>query len=101
MQVGDWSSGEGHNVCGRCRNCRAGRRHLCIRTVGLGVNSDGAFAEYAVLPEANVWVHRTPADIDPDLAAIFDPFGNAVAHRAAFPVVGRGRARSPAPARSG
>ena len=90
VQVGDFVSGEGHQVCGRCRSCRAGRRHLCIRTAGLGVNIDGAFAEYAVLPEANVWVHRTlgPDVLTPDLAAIFDPFGNAVHTALAFPVVG-------------
>ena len=79
-------SGEGHLVCGTCRNCRAGRRHLCIRTVGLGVQRDGAFAEYVVLPESNVWVHRD--GIDPDLGAIFDPFGNAVHTALSFPLVG-------------
>lgn len=68
-------SGEGHIVCGRCRNCRAGRRQMCIRTVGLGVNRDGAFADYVVIPASNVWVQ--PDSIDPDLGAIFDPLGNA------------------------
>ena len=85
-RVGDQVSGEGHIVCGTCRNCRAGRRHLCIRTVGVGVNRDGAFAEYVVLPESNVWVHRD--GIDPDLGAIFDPFGNAVHTALSFPLVG-------------
>ena len=86
VSVGDLVSGEGHIVCGTCRNCRAGRRHLCIRTSGLGVNRDGAFAEYVVLPESNVWVH--PHRIDPDLGAIFDPFGNAVHTALTFPLVG-------------
>ena len=84
--VGDLVSGEGHLVCGTCRNCRAGRRHLCIRTASIGVNRAGAFAEYVVLPEMNVWVHRDP--VDPDLAAIFDPFGNAVHTALSFPVLG-------------
>jgi threonine 3-dehydrogenase len=90
VHVGDFASGEGHQVCGLCRNCRAGRRHLCIRTVGLGVDIDGAFAEYVVIPETNVWVHRGlgPADLDPDLAGIFDPLGNAVHTALAFPLVG-------------
>lgn len=69
-------SGEGHLVCGRCRNCMAGRRHLCAHTRGVGVNRDGAFARYIAIPAANVWEHLP--GIDPDLAAIFDPFGNAV-----------------------
>jgi threonine 3-dehydrogenase len=86
VHVGDVVSGEGHLVCGACRNCMAGRRHLCIRTVGLGVHTDGAFAEYVVLPESNVWVHRH--EIDLDVAAIFDPFGNAVHTALAFPVLG-------------
>ena len=73
-------------VCGTCRNCRAGRRHLCIRTSSVGVNRDGAFAEYVVLPESNVWVHRD--GIDPDLGAIFDPYGNAVHTALSFPLVG-------------
>src|SRR3569832_1392349 len=62
VRGGDLVSGEGHVVCGTCRNCRAGRRHLCIRTSSLGVNRDGAFAEYVVLPESNVWVHHSPVD---------------------------------------
>ncbi len=86
ISVGDLVSGEGHLVCGRCRNCMAGRRHLCIRTVGLGVNRDGAFAEYVALPAGNVWVHGRAADdpIDLDVAAVFDPFGNAVHTATAF-----------------
>ncbi|WP_335972275.1 L-threonine 3-dehydrogenase [Streptomyces sp. CA2R106] len=83
---GDRVSGEGHLVCGTCRNCLAGRRHLCRSTVGLGIGRDGAFAEYVTLPAANVWVHRTP--VDPDVAAIFDPFGNAVHTALSFPLVG-------------
>ncbi len=86
VRIGDQVSGEGHIVCGTCRNCRAGRRHLCIRTSGVGVHRDGAFAEYVVLPESNVWVH--PGGIDPDLGAIFDPFGNAVHTALSFPLVG-------------
>jgi len=74
--TGQIVSGEGHVVCGRCRNCMAGRRHLCAHTSGIGVNRSGAFAEYVVLPMSNVWEHRP--NIDLDVAAIFDPFGNAV-----------------------
>ncbi|NIP86874.1 MAG: L-threonine 3-dehydrogenase, partial [Planctomycetales bacterium] len=76
----------GHVVCGRCRNCLAGRRHLCAHTKGIGVNRAGAFAEYLVLPMTNVW-HHDPA-IDRDVAAIFDPFGNAVHTALSFPVLG-------------
>jgi threonine 3-dehydrogenase len=86
VAVGDQVSGEGHIVCGTCRNCRAGRRHMCVRTSSLGVNRDGAFAEYVVLPESNIWVHR--GGIDPDLAAIFDPLGNAVHTALSFPLAG-------------
>ncbi|MFJ6215655.1 L-threonine 3-dehydrogenase [Streptomyces sp. NPDC092296] len=86
IAVGDLVSGEGHLVCGKCRNCLAGRRHLCRSTVGLGVGRDGAFAEYVALPAANVWVHRVPVDLD--TAAIFDPFGNAVHTALSFPLVG-------------
>jgi threonine 3-dehydrogenase len=86
VAVGDLVSGEGHVVCGTCRNCRAGRRHLCIRTSSIGVNRDGAFAEYVVLPESNVWVHH--GSVPPDLGAIFDPFGNAVHTALSFPLVG-------------
>lgn len=84
--VGAKVSGEGHIVCGICRNCRAGRRQMCIRTEGVGVNRNGAFAEYIVIPESNAWVHHDP--IDPDLGAIFDPFGNAVHTASAFGLVG-------------
>ncbi|GAA3114820.1 hypothetical protein GCM10020254_71730 [Streptomyces goshikiensis] len=73
-------------MCGKCRNCLAGRRHLCRSTIGLGVGRDGAFAEYVVLPAQNVWVHRTAVDLD--VAAIFDPFGNAVHTALSFPLVG-------------
>lgn len=76
FKPGEIVSGEGHVVCGRCRNCMAGRRHLCAFTSGIGVNRSGAFAEYVVLPMSNVWEHR--AGIDLDVAAMFDPFGNAV-----------------------
>jgi threonine 3-dehydrogenase len=79
-------SGEGHVVCGRCRNCLAGRRHLCAHTKGIGVNREGAFAEYLALPMSNVWVHS--AGIDKDVASIFDPFGNAVHTALSFPVLG-------------
>ncbi|MCP4169731.1 MAG: L-threonine 3-dehydrogenase [Fuerstiella sp.] len=83
---GEVVSGEGHVVCGRCRNCLAGRRHLCIRTEGIGVNRPGAFAEYISLPMTNVWHHAD--DIDRDIASIFDPFGNAVHTALSFPVLG-------------
>ncbi|MCX5231724.1 L-threonine 3-dehydrogenase [Streptomyces sp. NBC_00233] len=86
ITVGDLVSGEGHLVCGKCRNCLAGRRHLCRATIGLGVGRDGAFAEYVALPASNVWVHRVPVDLD--TAAIFDPFGNAVHTALSFPLVG-------------
>src|SRR5262249_6547014 len=83
---GDIVSGEGHVVCGRCRNCMAGRRHLCKDTKGIGVNRPGAFAEYIALPMTNVWHHDR--NIDRDVAAIFDPFGNAVHTALTFPVLG-------------
>ncbi|MFI0904759.1 L-threonine 3-dehydrogenase [Streptomyces sioyaensis] len=86
IKAGDLVSGEGHLVCGKCRNCLAGRRHLCRATVGLGVGRDGAFAEYVALPATNVWVHRVPVDLD--IAAVFDPFGNAVHTALSFPLVG-------------
>ncbi|MGS2717063.1 L-threonine 3-dehydrogenase [Eionea flava] len=76
FKAGQIVSGEGHVVCGRCRNCLAGRRHLCAHTSGIGVDRPGAFAEYVVLPMSNVWEHR--AGIDLDIAALFDPLGNAV-----------------------
>ena len=83
---GEIVSAEGHVVCGRCRNCLAGRRHLCKDTVGIGVNRAGAFAEYISVPMTNVWHHRN--GIDRDVAAIFDPFGNAVHTALSFPVLG-------------
>jgi threonine 3-dehydrogenase len=83
---GDIVSGEGHVVCGRCRNCLAGRRHLCAHTLGVGVNRPGAFAEYIVLPMSNIWRHAPGIDLD--IAAIFDPFGNAVHTALSFPVLG-------------
>ena len=86
FQVGDVVSGEGHVVCGRCRNCMAGRRHLCAHSIGLGVNRPGAFAEYVALPMTNIW-HHWPG-VDEDVAAIFDPFGNAVHTALTFPVLG-------------
>ncbi len=86
FQPGDVVSGEGHVVCGRCRNCMAGRRHLCAVTEGVGVNRPGAFANLISLPMTNVWHHR--AGIDPEVAAIFDPFGNAVHTALSFPVLG-------------
>ena len=76
FKPGQLVSGEGHVVCGRCRNCLAGRRHLCSQTSGIGVDRPGAFAEYLALPMSNVWEHRP--DIDLDVAALFDPLGNAV-----------------------
>jgi threonine 3-dehydrogenase len=86
FNAGDIVSGEGHVVCGRCRNCFAGRRHLCADTKGIGVNRPGAFAEYISLPMTNVWKHS--ADINLDMAALFDPFGNAVHTALSFPVLG-------------
>jgi threonine 3-dehydrogenase len=86
FHAGETVSGEGHVVCGRCRHCLAGRRHLCAHAIGLGVGRDGAFAEYVSLPMTNVW-HHWPG-IDEEVAAIFDPFGNAVHTSLAFPVLG-------------
>src|SRR5438876_4767427 len=83
---GDVVSGEGHVVCGRCRNCLAGRRHLCAHTMGVGVNRPGAFAEYIALPMTNIWRHHGAVDLE--TAAIFDPFGNAVHTALSFPVLG-------------
>ena len=83
---GEIVSGEGHVVCGRCRNCLAGRRHLCAHTVGVGVNRPGAFAEYLSLPMTNVWHHRLGIDLD--VASIFDPLGNAVHTALSFDVLG-------------
>ena len=86
-------------MCGRCRHCLAGRRHLCANTIGLGVGRDGAFAEYVALPMTNVW-HHWPG-VDEEVAAIFDPFGNAVHTALAFPVLGEDVLVSRAPGRSG
>ena len=84
--VGDRVSGEGHITCGYCRNCRAGRRHLCRNTVGVGVNRPGCFAEYLVIPAYNAF--KLPDEISDDLAAVFDPFGNAVHTALSFDLVG-------------
>lgn len=86
FQVGEIVSGEGHVVCGHCRNCFAGRRHLCKDTKGIGVNRPGAFAEYLALPMTNVWAHDP--SIDRDVASIFDPFGNAVHTALQFDLLG-------------
>jgi threonine 3-dehydrogenase len=86
FRPGDLVSGEGHVVCGRCRNCLAGRRHLCAATQGVGVNRPGAYAEFIALPMSNIWKHNPR--IDQEVAAIFDPFGNAVHTALAFPVLG-------------
>ncbi len=83
--VGDLVSGEGHVVCGRCRNCMAGRRHLCAHSIGLGVNRPGAFAELVAMPMTNIW-HHWPG-IDEEIASIFDPFGNAVHTALSFEVL--------------
>ena len=83
---GDRVSAEGHIICGHCRNCRAGKRHLCPNTIGIGVNRDGAFAEYIVVPSNNLW--PIPDDIAPELAAFFDPFGNAAHCALQFDLVG-------------
>ena len=86
LQVGQRVSVEGHVVCGHCRNCRAGRRHMCVNTSNLGVNRDGCFADFVVVPHSNVWVQ--PELIDPDLGAVFDPLGNAVHTALSFPLEG-------------
>jgi len=86
FKPGDLVSGEGHVVCGRCRNCMAGRRALCKDTQGIGVNRPGAFAEYLALPVTNVWYHDP--SLPREVQAIFDPFGNAVHTALAFPVLG-------------
>ena len=83
---GDIVSGEGHVVCGRCRNCLAGRRHLCASTLGVGVHRSGAFAEFIALPMTNIWRHNSK--INEEVAAVFDPFGNAVHTALSFPVLG-------------
>ncbi len=86
FEVGEVVSAEGHVVCGRCRNCLAGRRHLCQETKGIGVNLPGAFADFVAIPKTNVWRHIP--GVDPAIAAIFDPFGNAVHTALEFPVLG-------------
>ncbi|BCR04246.1 L-threonine 3-dehydrogenase [Desulfuromonas versatilis] len=86
FRIGDRVSGEGHVTCGHCRNCRAGRRHLCRNAIGVGVNRAGAFAEYLVLPAVNAF--KLPESISDELAAIFDPFGNAVHTALSFDLVG-------------
>lgn len=86
FEVGDRVSGEGHITCGHCRNCRAGRTHLCRNTVGVGVNRQGSFAEYLVIPAVNAF--KLPDEISDDLAAIFDPLGNAVHTALSFDLVG-------------
>lgn len=86
LEIGQRVSGEGHLVCGHCRNCRAGKRHLCPNTVGIGYHKAGSFAEYFVLPASNVF--PIPDDISDDLAAIFDPFGNAVHTALSFDLTG-------------
>ncbi len=85
-KVGDRVSGEGHITCGNCRNCRAGKKHLCPETIGVGVHRDGAFAEYLVIPESNVWLLHE--DIPSEIAAFFDPLGNAVHTALAFNITG-------------
>jgi threonine 3-dehydrogenase len=86
FRPGELVSGEGHVVCGRCRNCLAGRRHLCAKTAGVGVNRPGAYAEYLSLPMTNIW--RLNPTVPEEIAAIFDPFGNAVHTALSFPVLG-------------
>ena len=86
FSIGDRVSGEGHITCGHCRNCRAGRRHLCRNTSGVGVNRPGAFAEYLSIPAFNAF--KIPDNISDDLASIFDPFGNAVHTALSFDLVG-------------
>lgn len=86
LTIGQRVSGEGHIVCGHCRNCRAGKRHLCRNTKGVGVNRPGSFAEFLSLPAENVF--PIPDDIDDELASIFDPFGNAVHTALSFDLVG-------------
>jgi threonine 3-dehydrogenase len=86
FKIGDRVSGEGHITCGYCRNCRAGKRHLCRNTYGVGVNRPGAFAEYLVIPAINAF--KLPDNISDDIASIFDPFGNAVHTALSFDLVG-------------
>jgi threonine 3-dehydrogenase len=86
LKIGDRVSAEGHVTCGYCRNCRAGQRHLCRNTVGVGVNRPGSFAEYVAVPAFNVY--KLPADVSDDLGTIFDPFGNAVHTALAYDLAG-------------
>jgi len=86
FEPGELVSGEGHVVCGRCRNCMSGRRHLCPHTSGVGVNRPGCFAEFIALPMTNIWRHDP--GVNRDVAAIFDPFGNAVHTTLTFNVLG-------------
>ncbi|MGR0279444.1 L-threonine 3-dehydrogenase [Marinomonas dokdonensis] len=86
FEIGDRVSGEGHITCGHCRNCRAGRRHLCRETIGVGVNRSGAFSEYLVIPASNAF--KIPDDVSDDMAAIFDPFGNAAHTALSFDLIG-------------
>jgi len=86
FRIGEIVSGEGHVVCGHCRNCMAGRRHLCNDTAGIGVTRPGAFAEYIALPQTNVWAHKP--ETNRNVASIFDPFGNATHSALSFPVLG-------------
>lgn len=86
LEVGQRVSGEGHIVCGRCRNCQAGRRHLCINTIGVGVNRDGSFAEFVAIPGSNI--QPIPDDISDDIGSILDPLGNAVHTTLHFDLVG-------------
>jgi threonine 3-dehydrogenase len=86
LKRGDLVSGEGHLVCGHCRNCQAGRRHLCKDTKGVGVNRDGAFAEYLVIPASNIWVCH--GGISEEVISCFDPFGNAVHTTLSFDLLG-------------
>jgi threonine 3-dehydrogenase len=86
FSIGDRVSGEGHITCGHCRNCRGGKVHLCRNTTGVGVDREGAFAEYLVIPAYNAF--KIPEDISDDLASIFDPFGNAVHTALSFDLVG-------------
>jgi threonine 3-dehydrogenase len=86
FNIGDRVSGEGHITCGHCRNCHAGRRHLCRKTMGVGVNRTGAFAEYLVIPASNAF--KIPDNISDEMAAIFDPFGNATHTALSFDLIG-------------
>jgi len=86
LKIGDRVTGEGHIACGRCRNCRRGRKHICEHTIGIGVNRDGAFAEYITVPSSNVMTMHS--DIDDEMLAIMDPFGNATHTALSYPLIG-------------